>query len=138
MDHQMYCPPTPIASDLAIALDHEVTARQAAETNVAELLERIALVTGVDLSTEPTAEAVAAGLAVLDSLASPVDESPGWYWSDPWGSEGPGRTGTFDTVDEAHDDAQGEEMPAGYFVMCVRDGQALAPMYCPPTRKGGN
>jgi hypothetical protein len=118
---------TPIASDLAIALDREATARQAADLNVAELLERIALVTGVDLSTAPTPEAVAAGLAVLDSLASPTTSDSGWCWNNAAGT-----SGSFSTREQAQADAG--DRRHGYFVMCVRDGLAGPPLYCPPTR----
>jgi hypothetical protein len=116
-------------SDLAIVLDHEVTARQAAETNVAELLERIGRVTGVDLSTSPTAEAVAAGLAVLDSLTTPTDAPDGWTWTlvgnrPTAGLVVPSRA-------EVEQDANSRHLPFGYFVLRIRDGRALAPMHVP-------
>jgi hypothetical protein len=121
-------------SDLAVALDQALTRAQVAEIDVATLLERIAFVTGVDLSTEPTTEAVAAGLAVLDSLKSPVGERDGWYWNDPDGrGGGPHRTQSDAEVEIS---AELEVGPSreGHFIMCVREGQALAPMYCAPTR----
>jgi hypothetical protein len=132
----MYCPATTIESDLAIALDHESTARLAAEaqtaiaeTRIAELLERIALVTGVDLSTEPTPEAVAAGLAVLSSLTTPTDAPDGWSWT---------LVGNRPTAGlvvpcraDAEEDANSRHLPFGYFVLRIRDGRALAPMHVP-------
>jgi hypothetical protein len=121
--------PAPVDSDLAIALDHEVTARQVAETHVAELLEHIALVTGVDLSTAPTAEAVAAGLAVLDSLTTPTEAPDGWTWT---------LVGNRPTAGlvvpcraDAEEDANSRHLPFGFFVLRIRGGRALAPMHVP-------
>jgi hypothetical protein len=129
--------PTPVDSDLAVALDQALTRARVAELDVAELLERIALVTGVDLSTEPTGEAVAAGLVVLDSLASPTTEKPGHYWGDPLGNASPeGITGPFDAPSDAFADALGhaDELPHGFVTLHVRDGKMLAPMFVPPTQ----
>jgi hypothetical protein len=118
-------------SDLAVALDQALTRAQVAELDVAELLERIALVTGVDLSTAPTAEAVAAGLAVLDSLSRPTTVQQGWRWLSVDSHIG---CNGFEQRDGAERHAAEHQLRNGYFVQLVRDGRALAPMYCPPTR----
>jgi hypothetical protein len=132
----MFCPPTPIDSDLAIALDHELTEHTAAEarlavaeTRVAELLERIALVTGVDLSTAPTAEAVAAGLAVLDSLTTPTEAPDGWAWTLVGNRPTAGQVVACRA--DAEQDANSRHLPFGYFVLRIRDGRVLAPMHIP-------
>jgi hypothetical protein len=116
-----------IASDLAIALDREATARQVAETHVAEVLEHIALVTGVDLSTEPTPEAVAAGLAVLDSLTTPTEAPDGWTWTLVGNRPAAGQV--VPSREAAEQDADSRHLPFGYFVLRIRDGRVLAPMH---------
>jgi hypothetical protein len=116
-------------SDLAVALDQALTRARVAELDVATLLERIALVTGVDLSTAPTPEAVAAGLAVLDSLTTPTDAPDGWTWTLVGNRPTAGQVVACRA--DAEQDANSRHLPFGYFVLRIRDGRVLAPMHIP-------
>jgi hypothetical protein len=116
-------------SDLAVALDQALTRARVAELDVATLLERIARVTGVDLSTEPTAEAVTAGLAVLDSLTTPTEAPDGWTWTLVGNRPAAGQV--VPSRADAEQDANSRHVPFGFFVLRIRDGRALAPMHVP-------
>lgn len=131
----------PILAATVGALDIELEGRNTAERLLAELLERIGQVTGVELSTVPGSEQVTAALAVLDSLASPTTEKPGHYWGDPLGNASPeGITGPFESYARAVSDADqhADELPHGFVTLHVRDGQMLAPMFVAPSRTGAN
>lgn len=94
---------------------------------LATVLERIGLVTGIEVSTDTNTKSVLAALDILDSLVSPTTEPAGHYWADPVGDACPtGAMGPFDTEAEMIDSAKGHasELPQGYLTILVAGGRA--------------
>ena len=94
---------------------------------LATVLERIGLVTGIEISTNTDTESVQTALDILDSLVCPTTKPAGHYWVDPLVPPGQaGAMGPFDTEAAMIHSAKGHAatLPQGYLTILVAGGRA--------------